>query len=145
MPKVLTSPYERVLARTVHDGSCLRFTGDRSTNGGYGRISVNRRLTMVHRVVWEHHHGPLADDITIDHVAARGCQHRDCVNIDHLEAVTFAENMARKPLPEYAHCANGHAMTAENTYTRSGSRTRYCRECRKLAQRRYTQRKALEG
>ncbi len=134
--------YDRVMAKVVRDGDCLRFTGDRSTHGGYGRVQVNGKLTMVHRVVWEHHYGrPVSDSMTLDHVQERGCKHRDCVNIEHLEEVTHAENVSRKKFEPLELCINGHEQNERNTYVRRDGKRGGCRPCRSINQRRYLARK----
>lgn len=39
--------------------------------------------------------GPIPDGLTLDHVVAWGCRHKNCVNPAHLEPVTAAENTRR--------------------------------------------------
>lgn len=99
-------PMHRILARTVIDGECYRFTGchDRS---GYGRITVGsrkdgtRRLASVHIVSYEHVYGPVPAGLELDHVRANGCNWRDCWNPAHLEAVTHSTNLlAERMSPE---------------------------------------------
>lgn len=60
---------------------------------GYGRMwcSVLRRPTLAHRAMWHKHKGLLPDGIQLDHL----CRNKDCVNPDHLEPVTNAENQRR--------------------------------------------------
>lgn len=58
---------------------------------GYGRLSIDNRPTYAHRVAWELHRGPIPEGLTIDHL----CRVRLCVNPDHLEPVTLAENALR--------------------------------------------------
>lgn len=58
------------------------------------------------------------------------CPHRACVNPAHLEAVTLAENRARRTLKPYTtECAKGHYMDAENTYVNPKTGQRSCRRC----------------
>ncbi|QNJ56915.1 HNH endonuclease [Mycobacterium phage Reindeer] len=80
--------------------------------------------------------GPIPDGYEIDHVFARGCVHRDCIEPTHLEAVTRQENMARIPADHRAeskitHCPSGHLYDEENIRwtTRNGYQTRDCRTC----------------
>lgn len=70
---------------------CHRWQGPLNTRHGYGMACG----TTAHRMVWIDHHGPIPIGLVIDHVWERGCRYRDCVNIDHLELVTVAENNRR--------------------------------------------------
>jgi hypothetical protein len=68
---------------------------------------------------------------------------RHCVNPDHLEPVTRAENLRRGTKPrreknpkcaqwqrEKTHCPRGHEYTPENTYSPpTRPNARYCRTC----------------
>lgn len=56
-------------------------------NSGYG--TYGRRL--AHRMFYQQAHGPIPPGLTIDHL----CRVKLCVNPDHLEAVTNAENTRR--------------------------------------------------
>lgn len=75
-------------------GGCWLWTGARTT-AGYGTFSVDSGSVYAHRWSYEHHVGPIPEGLTIDHVHARGCRHTHCVNPEHLEAVTQAENNRR--------------------------------------------------
>jgi hypothetical protein len=72
---------------------------------GYGRFMVgDREARLAHRVAYELAIGPVPARLVLDHVRARGCEHRHCVNPHHLEAVTMAENLRRgrsKPASNY--------------------------------------------
>lgn len=60
---------------------------------GYGKLSILPRGTTikVHRLSYIHHKGPIPNELVIDHL----CRIPNCVNPDHLEAVTAEENRRR--------------------------------------------------
>ena len=107
----------RILEQCVQDGACLLWTG--VLKHGYGYISTHGAQKRVHRVIYEHHHGPIPTGLTIDHVKARGCHSRACCNIDHLEAVTNKENILRGDglcgmNARKTHCKRGHLLEPTN-------------------------------
>lgn len=69
---------------------CWLWIGYRYSNG-YGAITHERKQILVHRWAYERFVGPVPDGLTIDHL----CAVRHCVNPDHLEPVTGAENTRR--------------------------------------------------
>ncbi|MEU6616702.1 HNH endonuclease signature motif containing protein [Streptomyces parvus] len=63
--------------------------------GGYGQFKLKGRSVLAHRVAWTLRHGPIPDELELDHVYLRGCRSKLCVNTDHLEPVTSEENARR--------------------------------------------------
>ena len=123
--------FERIMKRSVRDDAtgCLRWTGSHN-HKGYGYIRIDGRLVSVHRAVYEQTHGPIPVGYEIDHVHARGCRYRDCVNPAHLEAVTHAENHRRRVIEPVTHCVWGHEYSEENTHIETNG-TRKCKACHK--------------
>lgn len=104
---------------------------------GYGRFKIKNRHYMVHRFSYERYKEEIPEGLEIDHL----CRHRNCVNPEHLEAVTHLENIRRGDLSyngalnrNKVYCLHGHEFNEVNTYYRPNGK-RNCRECHKLLER----------
>jgi hypothetical protein len=78
-------PYDKVMDRLVsvscrydHLGPCAEFSGARLP-AGYGLV-VGPETLYAHRVVWEHHNGPIPDGLLVCH----HCDNPPCCEILHL-------------------------------------------------------------
>jgi hypothetical protein len=120
---------ERFWAK-VRPTDCLIWTGAVNTKG-YPCFLVGGVSTLAHRLAYEDAHGPIPDGYTIDHT----CRVRNCVNPQHLEAVTIAENNRRARivggLRVGGECVNGHELADEAAVYQHPRGHLECRECRR--------------
>lgn len=72
------------------DSGCLEWIATRQRNG-YGAFFDGTTTVRAHRWAYEYFVGPIPPGLEIDHL----CRHRPCVNPEHLEPVTRAENLRR--------------------------------------------------
>lgn len=117
-------------------------------NHGYGVVSFTRKpktlWALAHRLSYEEFIGPIPKGLHIDHL----CRVRCCINPQHLEPVTCAENLRRgivtteaarkvmlanKAANPKTHCPHGHEFTVENTRIYKGHR--HCRACQQYVNR----------
>jgi hypothetical protein len=105
---------------------------------GYGRCGRGGHdgETLAHRWSYKAFKGVIPLGMTVDHI----CFNRACINPDHLQLLTAADNRRRNRAALSETCSNGHPYDAANTYYRpSGRRT--CRACNLAAVLRYSERK----
>jgi hypothetical protein len=117
---------DRMLSKIDFTDGCWVWIGGRF-NTGYGRISVRDYPHLAHRVMYETVVGPIPEGLHIDHL----CRNRACVNPDHLEPVTQAENNQRAwDAAPRERCKRGHLLDDDSYITKAGYRD--CRACRRF-------------
>lgn len=124
------------LKRTKRNAKGCWIWGGVVQKNGYGRVSKDSKLLLVHRAVYEAILGSIPDGMALDHL----CRNRLCVNPEHLEPVTCQENLMRSEITlasinvKKDRCLNGHSFDLANTYIRKDRKNnRGCRACRHAA------------
>lgn len=127
---------------------CIEWVGARDQDG-YGRFIIKvggkTRQTGAHRAAWLAR-SPISDpELVIDHL----CRNRLCVNLDHLELVTNAENIRRGEAgknatgaprlgPHGQHACGKHGRVDGYEKTRANGYSHWvCRECHRAYKKRY--------
>ena len=118
--------------------TCWLWTG--ATSDGYGSFGFNGKMKRVHRLAYAWAKGVPVDSFGIlDHL----CRVKNCVNPDHLEEVSQAENVRRGDSANRDLCRRGlHPWTRENIIKSPSSRPR-CRTCNRATRRRNKEAKNL--
>jgi hypothetical protein len=73
-----------------YNSPCWMWQGATDSRG-YAMAMRDGRVRSLHKWLWEELHGPVGEGLELDHL----CRQRSCVNPDHLEAVSHAENVRR--------------------------------------------------
>ena len=120
---------------------CHLWMGTSGTRDGYGTFipASGHPKVAAHRWLYEVMVGPIPDGMQLDHFChsedagcpgGPSCQHRRCVNPNHLEVVTPSENTLRQRHHERAvtHCPQGHPYEGDNLIVRADGKRR-CRAC----------------
>lgn len=139
----------RFWSKVQPTGFCWEWVGGKSRKG-YGMIGVPKgdgttdwTKVSAHRYAYEQLVGAISPGLVLDHL----CRNPSCVNPDHLEPVTVAENTMRSPLPSARtilkrYCDKGHPLSGENV--RRTARQRTCIACARRRSTEWARRKRAE-
>lgn len=130
-------------------GDCWPWTGHKVQ--GYGRIKIQGKSKLAHRIVYENEVGAIPAGMEIDHTCHNNtdcidnatCPHKACCNPSHLEAVTHKVNNQRGNNGRHnaikTHCRHDHEYTEENTQIimAKGGPERRCKTCTAAARKRW--------
>jgi hypothetical protein len=124
---------EKLNSNTVVDPETGCFEWQRGLVTGYGKVWLDGKWYVAHKLAWEALIGSVPEDKDLDHL----CRNRKCWNIEHLEPVPHRINLLRGPETEATRnsakteCKRGHPFDDENTgYKANG--WRYCRACNQM-------------
>ena len=133
--------HDRFWSKVHKTKKCWLWTAGKNQYG-YGQLTKkldNVNSVGAHRIAYIILIGEIPKGLVIDHL----CRVRHCVNTEHMEVVTIAENVRRgesgleraRQQSAKTHCKNGHEYTEENTYITATYRyrksQRACVACRK--------------
>lgn len=120
----------RFLSKTIKVGDCHLWQGPLDKDG-YGTFYLRRNNRRAHRVAWFNQHGEVGDGLVINHT----CRNRSCVNPQHLQRVTAAENALKDSSSrayvnsQKTHCPRGHAYDGYYLSKITGRTQRTCSAC----------------
>lgn len=134
---------ERIVERFVEQPNGCWHHPSVPTKVGYAQTKFGwpiAKSTLIHRLSWMHFNGDIPEGMVLDHLChdtstcAGGstCEHRRCVNPEHLKLVSASENSKRttRILALKTHCVNGHILDGNIMVYKSKQTTRMaCKTC----------------
>lgn len=142
--RIMIDPIIRFFEKVdkTKDGCWLWIGG--ISDGGYGVFDYNGKSHNSHKWLYERNKKRVPKNKQLDHL----CRNRACVNPDHLEIVTFKQNILRGISPsainaKKTHCKKGHILDGDNLYI-NPTNARVCKTCRKNSQESFKLRKQIQ-
>ncbi len=123
--------WDRFWAKVDTSGDCWEWTAGTTVRGGYGWFNTGSAPMVAYRVAWLFLRGDIPSGLELDHL----CRNVLCVNPNHLEPVTHAENVRRGASPRIqasrrGTCQRGH-LRSESVLRRGTNQVVYCKPCRR--------------
>lgn len=108
-------------------GGCWNWTA--ALANGYGAFGVDGITNRAHRVAWKLLRGDIPSSVVLDHL----CENKSCVNPDHLDPTSNAENIrrhwARNPPKPKTKPAGPNDCPLGHPYTYKIQGKLFCRDC----------------
>lgn len=128
---------DRFFEKVSKSDACWVWIG--AKRHGYGAFGVGRKSVPAHRMSLLLAGKSIPDGYDVDHL----CRNPECVNPEHLEAVTHRENVQRGLAGEHMKhkqatrttCKKGHPSTPNNSRWRKDGKWKSCRICERDSQR----------
>jgi hypothetical protein len=136
-----TDPVSRLTNRMKISGEC--WLCPPSDKRGYVTVWAEGGTRLAHVVMYRALVGEIPEGLTLDHT----CRVRNCINPQHLEAVTSKVNTLRGDSPTALNarkekCLKGHPLSGSNLrLNKKGARV--CRACMAEHQRQWKQRRKV--
>jgi hypothetical protein len=135
MTLVQVTEQERFWSMVKRTPYCWEWQGKKRKGYGYVYDLKLRRIITAQRKAYELVRGKIPKRMYI----VRTCGRRNCVNPNHLKAVTVRENLSRASRTRslnVTHCPKGHPYDSKNTILQTGKSHngrghRRCRACQR--------------
>jgi hypothetical protein len=101
--------FERFIKKVDVNSDCWEWQASLSHNG-YPLFTMHGKNVRAHRWIYEKLFEIDISGKDIDHL----CKNKKCVNPEHLEAVTHAENVRRSSISNRLFCPRGHPLIEGN-------------------------------
>ena len=101
----------------VSRGTCKKGTVAGSVNSKYSKVKINRKMYVLHRLIYVYHNGSIKDDNVIDHIDGDTQNNR----IDNLRQISQVHNIWNT-IKTKGYCWSAKAKKWEARITTNGKR-----------------------